>query len=329
MGGNKINKILVTGAAGYIGSVLVGQLLRMDYIVRGLDILNFGGESILGFLGHNNFEFIKGDIRKKSDIEKSIEGIDAVIHLAAIVGDPACAKQQTLAEETNWTASKYLYDVCQSYNKVKRFIFTSTCSNYGKMKEEEYVNENSPLRPISFYARLKVKFEEYILKNKTSNSFFPTSLRFSTIYGLSPRMRFDLTVNEFVRDLACGREIEIYGEKFWRPYCHIEDIANSIIKVLESPSDKIDHNVFNVGDTNENYQKRMIADEIMKIIPFAKIKYVYKSEDPRDYKVEFSKISKVLGFRITKTLSIGIREINSSINSGLFLNPYSSKYKNI
>lgn len=329
MGKNKINKILVTGTAGYIGSVLVGQLLRMDYIVRGLDILNFGGESILGFLGHNNFEFIKGDIRKKTDLIKSIEHIDAVVHLAAIVGDPACAKHPTLAEETNWEASELLYNLCQSCHKINRFIFASTCSNYGKMEGKEYVNEESYLRPVSLYAKLKVRFEEYILSNETRNNFFPTSLRFSTPYGLSPRMRFDLTVNEFVRDLSCGREIEIYGGQFWRPYCHVEDIASSIIKTLEASSDKINHNVFNVGDTNENYQKRTIADEIIKIIPQAKIKYVHKSEDPRDYKVKFSKISNVLGFKITKTLPVGIREINSSIKNGLFLDPYCSKYINI
>lgn len=326
---NKICGILVTGAAGYIGSVLVRQLLEKGYKVRGLDILSYGGESLLYFLNHKNFEFIKGDVRKKKDLEKSIEAIEAVVHLAAIVGDPACDKKQEQAKEVNWEASKNLFDLCHSNTKIKRFIFASTCSNYGKMKDEEYVNEKSPLRPVSLYAELKVRFEEYLLGNETRNDFIPTSLRFSTAYGLSPRMRFDLTVNEFVRDITYGREIEIFGEQFWRPYCHVEDLARSIVSVLEAKTGKINHNVFNVGDTNENYQKRMIADEIKKVIPDAKIQYVYEAEDPRDYKVDFSKIYKELRFRIKKIVPDGILEIYSLIKKGLLPDPFSPKYENI
>lgn len=322
-------KVLITGAAGYIGSVLTRQLLERGYFVRGLDSLIFGGESLISVYNYPNFEFIKGDIRDKKILLNSLQGIDAVVHLAAIVGDPACAKQSELAEETNWTATKMLFDLSVEAKNVKRFIFASTCSNYGKMKEVEYVSEDSPLNPVSLYAKLKVKFEKYLLESDTRKDFVPTSLRFSTVYGLSPRMRFDLTVNEFVREVTLGKELEIYGEQFWRPYCHVEDLARACIIVLESDNKKVAHNVFNVGDTEENYQKKMIADEILKIIPSARIKYVPKDEDPRDYKVKFSKIKNELGYNITKTVPDGIRKISSMLNSGIISNSYSKKYKNI
>lgn len=322
-------KILVTGAAGYIGSVFVRQLLEKGYKVRGLDVLQFGGESLLSFLNHKNFEFRKGDIRKISDLKKSIEEVKAVIHLAAIVGDSACEKQPKLAKETNWEASKNLFDLCQLNTKIKRFIFASTCSNYGKTKDEEYVNEKSLLRPVSLYAELKVRFEEYLLGSETRNDFIPTSLRFSTVYGLSPRMRFDLTINEFIRDVTFGKELLIYGEQLWRPYCHVEDLARACVQVLETPSEKVDHNVFGVGDTNENYQKKKIAEEILQIVPDAKIRYVPKDKDPRNYRVDFSKIKNELGFKISKTVSDGLREIHLILRNGLLSDPYSNNYKNI
>jgi len=324
-----MEKILVTGAAGYIGSVLVNQLLRKKYKVVGFDILNFGGEFLLSVYNHPNFEFIKGDVRKKEEIEPVLERVGVVIHLAAIVGDPACAKQPDIAEETNWIASKSLFDFCCSSDNVKRFLFASTCSNYGKMEGNDFLNEKSPLNPVSLYAKLKVKFENYILQSKTRNDFIPTSLRFSTVYGLSPRIRFDLTVNEFVRELAFERELVIFGEQFWRPYCHVEDLAKACITVLESDAEKVSHTVYGVGDTDENYQKKMLADELLKIYPNGKIKYIHKNEDPRDYRVDFSKIKNELNFRITQTVPDGMLEIANFLKDGLLVNPFDGKYQNI
>ncbi len=324
-----MKKILVTGAAGYIGSVLVRQLLNKGYFVRGFDILKFGGESLIGIYNHPNFEFIKGDIRKEDDVRKAITDVDGIVHLAAIVGDPACAKEPEKAESTNWNGAKLIFDLANESSNVKNFVFASTCSNYGKMGGNDFVNEESPLRPVSLYAELKVKFEKYLLESKTREDFIPTSLRFATVYGLSPRMRFDLTVNEFIRDVTLGRELEIFGEQFWRPYCHVEDLARACVLVLESDKEKVDHNVFGVGDTKENYQKKMIAEEILKIVPNAKINYVKKDEDPRDYRVDFSKIKNQLGFKITKTVPDGLREIHQIIVDGIISNPYSNNYKNI
>lgn len=324
-----MKKILVTGAGGYIGSVLVRRLLDKGYFVVGLDNLLFGGESLLGLLNNPNFKFIKGDVRSKELIENILsDNFYGVVHLAAIVGDPACAKEPQLAREVNWEASKNLFDICNEKTQIERFIFASTCSNYGKMPGDDYVNENSQLNPVSLYAELKVKFEEYLLKSSTRENFYPTSLRFATVYGLSPRIRFDLTVNEFMRDVTLGKELKIFGEQFWRPYCHVEDIAKACILILEADKKVVNHNVFNVGDTNENYTKKMIAEEILKIVPEARISYVHKEEDPRDYKVDFSKIKNEVGFSITKRVPDGLREIHHIINLGFLVDPYSKKYHN-
>ena len=323
-----MRKILVTGAAGYIGSVLVRKLLKKGYKVRGLDVLFFGGESLLSIYNHEDFEFLKLDLRELSKTKEALNGITDVIHLAAIVGDPACSKQPELAIQINWEASKNLFDQCNKRG-INNFIFASTCSNYGKMNGEGYLNEDSVLRPVSLYAELKVRFERYIFESKINNNLIPTALRFSTVYGLSPRMRFDLTVNEFIREIAFDKELLIFGEQFWRPYCHVEDLARSCIMVLEAPRKKIFQNVFGVGDTSENYQKSMIASEILKIIPKAKVKFVKKDEDPRDYKVDFSKIKNVLGFTITKNVPHGLREIYKILKDGIISDPYSKTYKNI
>lgn len=324
-----MKKVLVTGGAGYIGSVLVRLLIERGYEVRVIDNLSFGGESIVDLLNHPNFSFLKGDIREQSDIEKALRGVDYVAHLAAIVGDPACRKFPDEAKEINLEGSKKLYNLANELG-VEKFVFASTCSNYGKMDDPNaYVDENSKLAPISLYAETKVEVEKYILNQPKTNACKPTSLRFSTVYGLSPRPRFDLTVNEFTRELALGRELVIFGEQFWRPYCHVVDLSRSVIEVFESDDGKVAFDVFNVGSTDENYQKEMIVNEILKVIPDGNIKYVEKDEDPRDYRVSFEKIKEQLGFNITKRVPDGIKTINKAIIDGFFKNPDDEKYSNI
>ncbi len=322
-------KVLVTGGAGYIGSVLTRQLLEKGYHVRVLDSLMDGGEPIIDMFNYPNFEFVKGDIRNREDVAKAVEGMDCVAHLAAIVGDPACAQDPELSRSTNLEGSKLLYDIANEKG-VKKFVFASTCSNYGKMDDPEaFVTEDSKLAPVSLYAETKVATEQYLLSQPQSNPCKPTCLRFSTVYGLSLRPRFDLTVNEFTKELALDRELVVFGEQFWRPYCHVYDLARSVVKVIESPEEKVAFDVFNVGDTTENYQKQMIVDEITKQIPTAKVKYVSKNEDPRDYRVDFSKIKNKLGFELMFTVPDGIRQIKEVIDAGFILNPDDSKYKNV
>ncbi len=323
-----MKRVLVTGAAGYIGSILTQQLLDAGYRVRGFDRLLFGGEALLPVYHHPSFEFLKGDVRNESDVTEALMGVDAVVHLAAIVGDPACAKDTALAEETNWHGSRVLFDMAEKETSVRRFIFASTCSNYGKMVGDGFVTEDAPLQPVSWYAELKVRFERYLLESQTRSTFVPTALRFATVYGLSPRMRFDLTVNEFMRDVTLGKELKIFGEQFWRPYCHVRDLAGACKLVLEADPGAVDHNVFNVGDTEENYQKRMIAEEILRIVPDARISYVARNDDPRDYRVDFSRIATRLGFRITRRVPQGLLEVHRVIADGILTDPESTAYRN-
>ncbi len=324
-----MKKVLITGGAGYIGSVLCRILINNGYHVRVLDNLRFGGETIVELLNHDHFEFVKGDVRDEQTVRHAVVDMDAIVHLAAIVGDPACSKEPELATQTNFESTKLLYGAGNAAG-ASRFIFASTCSNYGKMDDPSvFVDENSELKPVSHYAETKVASEMFLLSQNKQNTCKPTCLRFSTVYGLSPRIRFDLTVNEFTRELAMGRELVIFGEQFWRPYCHVLDLARSMKLVLESSPEKTAFNVFNVGDTSENYTKKMIVDEILKQIPDGRIRYVQKDEDPRDYRVSFEKISNELGFTITRRVPDGIRQVKEIIMQGFLANPDDAKYRNV
>lgn len=327
-----MENILVTGGAGYVGSGLLRELLSKNYKVTCVDSLMFGGESLLDIWHNVNFNFIKCDINNWDAMNNILTNnqFDAVIHLAAIVGDPACRLQSELAIKTNWQSTKWLLDKSLEMG-INKFVFASTCSNYGKMDNPDlYVDEESPLAPVSLYAELKVKFENYMLSEiNKRNDFCPTALRFSTVYGASPRMRFDLTVNEFTKDLAMGKELIIFGKQFWRPYCHVKDFANAFITILRATDTKVAYNVFNVGDTSENYTKQMLVDEILKSIPHSKIKYVNKNEDPRDYRVNSDKIKRELGFEITMRVPDGIEEVKRMVLEGVIQNPENQRYYNI
>lgn len=322
-------KVLVTGGAGYIGSVLVRQLLNKGYRVRAFDNLKFGGDALYDVMLNPDFEFMLGDVRNEVEVSKALEGIDAVAHLAAIVGDPACKKYSEEATETNWKGSVALFDAAEKAG-VKRFVFASTCSNYGKMPDpDSFVTETSALNPVSLYAELKVKFENYLLDKRKDTNICSTALRFSTVYGFSPRIRFDLTVNEFTRNAAIHGEQEIWGAQFWRPYCHVDDLARAVILVLETPEEKVRANVFNVGSTEENYNKGMIIEEVCKVVPNVKVHYVESSEDPRDYRVNFDKIKKELGYTITKKVPEGVKEIYTLLKTGIVTDSFGQKFRNI
>ena len=297
-----------------------------------IDKLRFGGEGLLGVWGHPRFRLAKVDIADYAQVDDIFNNGEyfAVIHLAAIVGDPACSAEPELAKKTNWDASVHILEKAMRAG-IARFIFASTCSNYGKMAVSEgYVDENAPLAPVSLYAELKVRFEKLVLsKRDEMGKFSPTALRFATVHGISPRMRFDLTVNEFTKELALGKELVVFGEKQWRPYCHVQDFSRAMMTVLKAREEAVAYKVFNVGDTGENYTKEMIVDELSLQIPKAKVRFVRKEGDDRNYRVNFDKIKRDLGFSISKTVPEGIKEILYCIKSSVIRNPDSQRYYNI
>jgi nucleoside-diphosphate-sugar epimerase len=289
----------------------------------------YGGEPIIDLFNNPSFQFIKGDVRNEADVRKAMDGVSCVAHLAAIVGDPACARDEELSRSTNFEGSKLVYRLAEEAG-AEKFIFASTCSNYGKMDDPAaYVHEESQLSPVSLYAETKVATEQFLLSQPKTNSCKPTCLRFSTVYGLSLRPRFDLTVNEFAKELTVGRELTVFGEQFWRPYCHVYDLARSVVSVIEAAEEVVAFEVFNVGDTAENYQKKMIVDEVVKVLPNSKVNYVQKNEDPRDYRVSFEKIKNKLGFNLTFTVPDGIKQIKKVLDDGFILNPDDQKYRNV
>jgi nucleoside-diphosphate-sugar epimerase len=320
--------ILVTGGAGYIGSTLVSLLLAEGHRVRVLDNLLHGGESLLGVWSHPGLEFIRGDICDRTKMQAAVAGIEGVVHLAAIVGDPACSRQPDLARAVNLQASLALIEESQRQG-VERFIFASTCSNYGKMKDaNSYVNEESELSPVSLYAESKVAIEKALLQGARKENWCPTPLRFATIFGVSSRMRFDLTVNEFTMEMLTKQRLKVFGEQFWRPYVHVRDAARAIQQVLGAPAGKVAGRVFNVGSTAQNYQKQQLVELIRPYAPDALVEFVHKTEDPRDYRVSFTRIETELGFRITMTVPDGVAEIVRLVQNHVIRNLEDPSLKN-
>jgi nucleoside-diphosphate-sugar epimerase len=321
-------KILITGGAGYIGSTLAPLLLSGGHQVRVLDSLAFGGQPLLGLWSDPGFEFVHGDVRDLATAKSAVSGCDAVVHLAAVVGDPACSRQPDLARATNFDASMALIEESKRAG-VKRFVFASTCSNYGKMKDpSQFVDEDSELSPVSLYAETKVAVEKALLQSGSSAGWCPTPLRFATVYGVSPRMRFDLTVNEFTMELLVNKSLKVFGEQFWRPYIHVRDVARGIQLVLTSPEDLVRSRVFNVGASDQNYQKQQLVELIQPYAPDAVVEFVHRTEDPRDYRVSFARVTNELGFKNKHTVASGIAEIARLVRENVIRNFSESSYRN-
>jgi nucleoside-diphosphate-sugar epimerase len=261
-------------------------------------------------------------------VRDALSGVDAVVHLAAIVGDPACAREPEKAKAINLEASLALIEAAKKAG-VSRFVFASTCSNYGKMKDPDgYVDETSELSPVSLYAETKVAVERALLASTNGEGFIGTPLRFATVFGVSPRMRFDLTVNEFTMEMITKGKLVVFGEQFWRPYVHVADAGRAIIAVLEAPAEKVRDQVFNVGSTNQNYQKQQLVELIRPLAPHATVEYVKKTEDPRDYRVSFTRIRDGLGFETTRDVPDGIQEVARLVRSGIIENFGESRFRN-
>lgn len=301
--------VLVIGGAGYIGSVLVGQLLASGYRVRVLDALFYDNEAALAaYRADAAFEFIRGDFRDQSAVDRAVSGADSVVLLAALVGDPLCRRHPDLARDINDVGTTQLIDKLTGRG-LERLVFMSTCSNYGLRTTDEEAVETSELKPQSLYAETKVKIERHLLESAGRSDFHPVILRCATAYGQSPRMRLDLTVNEFTYELAAGHELVVYDADTWRPYCHVADISGAITTVLEASVDEVSGEVFNVGRSGENYTKRMLVDILLGLLPDAAVRYREGSVDPRNYRVSFDKMATRLGFAGNRNIPKTIREL--------------------
>jgi len=320
--------VLVTGGSGYIGAMLVKELLGSGREVRVLDSLLHSQQDIAKEQEAAGVQVIVTDIRDAGERRRALDGADAVVHLAAIVGDPACALDPEASDEVNVQATRALVADASAAG-VERLVFASTCSNYGRMTDPNVpIDEQGELRPVSLYAEQKVGMEQLILAGD-SNGVAPTCLRFATVYGVGRRMRFDLTVNEFTRELWADRELEVFGEQFWRPYIHVRDAGRAVRTVLEAPAEKVAGRVFNAGRSGENYRKLDLVEEIRKQTDRGNVSYVKKDEDPRDYKVSFDKIKAELGFETLMTVPDGIAEIIAGLDAGEFGDPFDPRYKNV
>jgi nucleoside-diphosphate-sugar epimerase len=319
---------LITGGSGYIGALLAQELLGAGHEVRVLDSLLHGQEDIAREQEQAGVEVIRADIRDAEARRRALTDAEAVVHLAAIVGDPACALDPQVSDDVNVQATRALVADANELG-VERLVFASTCSNYGRMADPDVpITEEGELRPVSLYAEQKVGMEQLILASGNGQTQ-PTCLRFATVYGVGRRMRFDLTVNEFTRDLWADRELEVFGEQFWRPYIHVRDAARAVRTVLEAPTEKVAGRVFNAGRSGENYRKLDLVEEIGKQIDRGSVSYVRRDEDPRDYKVSFDKIKAELGFETLMTVPDGIVEIIAALDAKQFGDPYDGRYRNI
>lgn len=313
-----MKKVLLIGGEGYIGNIVSQRLLQEKYFVISYDNLIYRNQQcVLHKMSNSNYKFIYGDILDSKLIKKTLTDIDYVVLLAGLVGDPITKKYPKESKLINDIGIKNVIDIC-SESDVEKLIFISTCSNYGLIKGNQLADENFELNPLSLYANSKVNAENYILSLKGKTKMSATILRFATAFGLSPRMRFDLTISEFTRELSIQNNLLVYDADTWRPYCHVGDFARLIQKVLEAKEDKVSFEVFNAGGDINNATKQMIVDEILKKVPFGKVDYKKHGTDPRNYRVDFSKVRSVLDFEPKYTIKNGIDELVIALKNHIF-----------
>ena len=312
-GERPVRRVLVIGGAGYIGSVMVRRLLDEGYSVRVMDMVLFGDQSIRPLFENPKFELFREDFRHVESVVKAVQGMDAVIHLGAIVGDPACQLNSKLTLETNLASTTMIKEVCCGAG-IQRFLFASSCSVYGA--SDHLLDERSVLNPISLYACTKVDAERVIL-GKRVGEFAPTVLRLGTAFGFSYRPRFDLVVNVLAARAIQEKKIAIFNKTQWRPLIHVEDIAEAFLACLRAPLPAIAYETFNVGSYALNHTLEEVAAAIQTQVTGVEVEYIEKTSDQRNYRVSFDKIHTTLGFTCRKTLDDGIAEIKVAFDSGL------------
>lgn len=294
--------VLVTGGAGYLGSLLVPMLLNEGHKVTLLELFNWGVGPILNFATHRNLKIVKGDIRDEKLMKNLVPKHTAVMHLAAIVGYPACSADPNLANTTNLDGS---YNVINNARTDTKLIFASTGSTYGKV--DGICTEDTPINPLSLYGHTKWVAEKKFLEHKG------VGLRFATVFGISPRLRLDLLINDFVYQAIHNKQIVIFEGHFRRTFLHSTDAARSFVFALDNYG-KMSGNAYNVGDESMNYTKREVAYKIKEYIDY----YIHEADtgfdvDARDYEVSYERI-KNLGYKAKVNLDDGIIELKKVLS---------------
>jgi nucleoside-diphosphate-sugar epimerase len=315
--------ILVIGGAGYIGSMLCRKLLADGERVRVLDSLVYGDHAIAELKSHSRFELIQGDCRNIQSVVSAIEGVKAIANLAAIVGDPACEQDKLSALEINYAATRMLIEVARGHN-IDRVVFASSCSVYGAT--DELMDEESPVVPISLYGRTKIESERVLLE-AAGEDFHPVILRLATVFGNGYRPRFDLLVNLLSARAAQEGLITIYNDQQWRPFIHVWDVARGFAAALNAPRELVSGQVFNLGDNRMNFTLAGIADEIRRAFPATRVQRV-TNDDKRTYRVNFTKIRKVIGYQCTISLREGIAELKRAFEKGSITDYNDLRYSN-
>jgi nucleoside-diphosphate-sugar epimerase len=320
-----MKSILLAGGAGYVGSVLSSHFLKKGYKVTVLDNFIYHNQrSVVSFVGDENYRVVHGDIGSNVDLEKACAGITDVVILAGLVGDPITKKYPEISDVINNRSVKTCIDFFERRN-IDKLIFISTCSNYGLIGENELADEDFELRPLSLYAKAKVENEKYLLDKKDKVDYGGVILRFATAFGVSPRMRFDLSISEFTRDIYFGNDLLVYDENTWRPYCHVRDFARLIDMVLSAEKSAVNFEVFNAGGDKNNFTKKMIIDEILLQVRNGRVQFGQNGSDPRNYKVSFAKVKSKLGFEPAYSVRDGIEELIGSLRLGLFADSIEKK----
>jgi nucleoside-diphosphate-sugar epimerase len=317
--------VLVIGGAGYIGSALIPKLLDRGYRVRLLDCFLYGQDPIKPFMAHPNLEIHEGDFRNVDTVVAAMRDMTSVIHLGAIVGDPACALDEELTIQINLIATRMIVQVAKG-NGIKRFVFASSCSVYGA--SNELLNERSSLNPVSLYARSKIASEN-VLMSFRGGDFEPVILRFGTIYGLSGRTRFDLVVNLLAAKALVEKVVTVFGKDQWRPFLHVHDAGRSILAALDAPSEAVSSIVFNVGCDEQNRTLGQIGTLITSMVPGSVLVCTEESVDPRNYRVEFRRIRESLGFQPVWTVEAGVQQVLDAIRAGKILDYQDARYSNV
>lgn len=317
--------VLVIGGAGYIGSALLPKLLERGYKVRLLDLLLYGKEPIQSVINHPHLEIIQADFRQVDKVVEAMQGMDTVVHLGGLVGDPACAVDENLTIEINLMATRMIAEVAKGFG-ISKFIFASTCSVYGA--SDQILDERSSLNPVSLYARSKIASER-VLAMLADEKFAVVNLRFGTIYGLSGRTRFDLVVNLLAAKAVVDGKITVFGGDQWRPFVHVDDAALAVLKAIEAPVELVRNQIFNVGSNEQNMTLGQVGELIQRIVPNAELIDSGRDGDRRNYRVDFSKIRKILNFEPRWTVAQGVQQVVEAIRSGAVTDYRNPIYSNV